>query len=207
MDRELVYLLHEKRYKDLWAVAVTAAQRGIVDELEYWLALYVIKRDGLWVDEGFDTQREWIEYLTTLPRFEGGCAYSTFFAKTTLIEKLAEKGVSDEDIIRALSMPTAAEMLVGATDEQLGGRTVGEVIQELDGLNPGKAAMTAAEIVQSPKMWVSYVKFISRESVVELALSEDRDNQIEVRVYFISEIEKVDAEYLAKKLQKRLEWV
>ena len=67
--------------------------------------------------------------------------------------------------------------------------------------------MTAAEIVQAPKMWVSYVKFISKENTVELALSEDRDNQIEVRVNFISEIEKVDAEYLARKLQKRLEWV
>lgn len=207
MGQELVRLLHDSiGYTDLWAVAVTAAQRGVEAELQYWLALYRIKRDGLWQNEGFDSQQEWVQYLTTLPRFEGGTAYSTFFDKMGLIEDLIEKGVSDEDVVRALSMPTAAKKLVGATDDQLNGRTVGQVLQELDGLNPGKAALTASEIVQEPKIWVSYIKYAHRIKLVELAFSEDNKNEIDNRVYFIPEVERQDAEYLAKKLQKRLEW-
>jgi len=196
----------DRTYADLWAAAVASAQRSMYYELEYWLVMYKIKRDGKWVDEGFDSQKDWIQFITTIDRFEGGCAYSTFFKKMSLIEDLAARGVSDEGIVRALSIPTASEMLMGATEEQLAGRTVEDVIDEIHELNPGKAAMNVAEIINAPKMWCSEALYNSRARLFTFSISQDTENEIDIRAYIIPEVEPQDAEFFARGLRRKLEW-
>jgi hypothetical protein len=205
--KSLVAILEvDQTYDELWAAAITAAQRSMHDELEYWLVLYKIKKDGLWMKAGFDSQEEWIQFLATIGRQEGGCSRSSFFDKINLIERLERRGVSNQGIVMALSMPTAAGILVKAPEEKIT-RSLDEILEEIHELNPGQAALTASEIVDEPKIWVAYIKYDMRGRLFTLAVSEDVENDVDTRVYLVPEVTKEDAEYLAKTLRKKLEWV
>lgn len=202
----IVELLDEEKrpYSEVWGATLHCAQQLIVDEVGYWLGLYRIKRDCLWQDANFDDQEGWIYELAHLPRFQGGCAESTFHEKMGIIEDLVDSGVSHEMIVHALTQPTATKMLLRHRDVLPQGTTVTSILESTQDDNPGQATSRVGEVLGLKKTWVSKLEYFSKEQKLFLSISEETGIEVDTRRYVIYEMPWEDAEFISRQLHRQI---
>ena len=195
-----------RTYSEVWGATVHFAQEGIVDEVGYWLGLYRIKRDASWMEADYQDQNEWLFAINNLPRYEGGCPRSIFFNKMSLIEDMISRGITPRMIVHALTQPTATEKLLKNTDKLPEGKSVQSVLEETEGMNPGKASTHVSEIVHESQEWVGDMKYDMKQQKLIIPICEqDEEMNLDIRQYVMYNIPYEDALFLAKRLKKSME--